>query len=202
MKVIGFSGFSGSGKTTLIEKLIGHMRAAGNRVSVVKHAHHEFDVDRKGKDSYRHRKAGAFEIVVASHQRLALIREYEASTEPTVYQLLAELSECDWALVEGFKHAGLPKIEIWRAETGEPVRYPDDPNVVAIATDTPDQLPVPTTLPLIDLNNPQAVADFLLANASRYDYQPPPGVKPVATDADAGRGARAPAGRHRDAAGD
>jgi molybdopterin-guanine dinucleotide biosynthesis protein B len=202
MKVIGFSGFSGSGKTTLIEKLIGHLRAAGNRVSVVKHAHHEFDIDRKGKDSYRHRQAGAFEIVVSSHQRLAKIREFETATEPTVYQLLAELAPCDWALVEGFKHAGLPKIEIWREETGEPVRYPEDQHVVAIATDTPDKLPVPTTLPLLDLNDPKAVADFLIQSASRYDYQPPPGVKPVATDVDAGRGAGAPAGRHPGAAGD
>jgi molybdopterin-guanine dinucleotide biosynthesis adapter protein len=202
MKVIGFSGFSGSGKTTLIEQLIGHLRAAGKRVSVVKHAHHEFEIDRKGKDSYRHRKAGAFEIVVASHQRLAKIREFETATEPTVYQLLTELSECDWALVEGFKHAALPKIEIWRAETGEPVRYPDDLNVVAIATDSPDLLPVPTQLPLLDLNDPKAVADFLLQNASRYDYQPPPGVRPVATDADAGRGAGAAARRDRAAGGD
>src|SRR5882724_4427816 len=153
MKVIGFSGFSGSGKTTLIEQVIGGLRRAGQRVSVVKHAHHAFDIDHEGKDSWRHRKAGAFEIVVASDQRLAKIREYEVRTQPTVYQLIAELSPCDWVLVEGFKHAELPKIEIWRAETGEPVRYHTDRFVVAICTDSPEQLPQTTQLPLLDLND-------------------------------------------------
>lgn len=173
MKVIGFSGYSGSGKTTLIEQLIGRLKAAGQRVSVVKHAHHKFDIDHEGKDSWRHRKAGAFEVVVASSRRLAKIREYEEETEPTVQHMLAELSECDWALVEGFKHADLLKIEVWRAETGEPVRYPDDPFVVAVATDQPQNLPVPTQLPVFDLSNVQAVADFLLAHPSRYDYTSP-----------------------------
>jgi molybdopterin-guanine dinucleotide biosynthesis protein B len=204
MKVIGFSGFSGSGKTTLIEQVIGCLRQAGQRVSVVKHAHHAFEIDREGKDSWRHRKAGAFEIVVASDQRLAMIREYESLTEPTVYQLIAELSPCDWVLVEGFKHAELPKIEIWRAETGESVRYPTDPFVVAICTDTPHQLPQPTQLPLLDLNDAQFVADFLLRDPTRYDYQAPAGIQPVATarDADAGRSADPAAGRGPGPAGD
>lgn len=173
MKVVGFSGYSGSGKTTLIEQLIGRLKAAGQRVSVVKHAHHAFDIDIPGKDSWRHRQAGAFEVVVASSRRLAKIREYELPADPTVHQLLAELAECDWALVEGFKHGDLLKIEIWRAETGERVHYPDDPFVVAVATDEPRNLPVPTSLPVFRLDDPQALADFLLHNAARYEYASP-----------------------------
>ena len=127
MKVIGFSGYSGSGKTTLVEQLIARLRLAGQRVSVVKHAHHDFDIDHPGKDSWRHRQAGAFEIVIASDRRLAKIREYEVQRDPTVHQLIAELVDCDWVLVEGFKHADLLKIEVWRAETGKPAQYPHDP---------------------------------------------------------------------------
>jgi molybdopterin-guanine dinucleotide biosynthesis adapter protein len=173
VKVIGFSGYSGSGKTTLVEQLIPLLRMAGHRVSVVKHAHHDFDIDQPGKDSYRHRQAGAFEIVIASDRRLAKIREYEQLAEPTVHQLIAELVDCDWVLVEGFKHADLPKIEVWRAATGKQANYPTDPFIVAIATDSADQLPEPTSRPLLDLNDPAAAAAFLLADASRYDYQPP-----------------------------
>ncbi|MBX3622547.1 MAG: molybdopterin-guanine dinucleotide biosynthesis protein B [Rhizobacter sp.] len=173
MKVVGISGYSGSGKTTLIEQLIGRLKAAGQRVSVVKHAHHAFDIDHPGKDSWRHRQAGAFEVVVASSRRLAKIREYEAPVDPTVHQMLAELADCDWALVEGFKHADLMKIEVWRAQTGERAHYPDDPFIVAVATDQPHNLPVPTALPVFDLADVQALADFLLANPSRYEYASP-----------------------------
>lgn len=173
MKVLGISGYSGSGKTTLIEQLIGRLKAAGQRVSVVKHAHHNFDIDHEGKDSWRHRQAGAFEVVVASDRRLAKIREYETQADPTVHQLLAELADCDWALVEGFKHADLLKLEVWRAETGELAHYPDDPFVVAVATDEPQNLPAPTALPVFRLNDVQAVADFLLDNPSRYEYISP-----------------------------
>ncbi len=171
MKVVGFSGYSGAGKTTLIERLIGCLKARGQRVSVVKHAHHAFDIDHEGKDSWRHRKAGAFEVVVASNRRLAKIREFETEHEITVHQLLAELAECDWAIVEGFKHADLLKVEVWRSETGERVRYPEDPFIVAVATDQPSELPAPTQLPIFDLNDAQALADFLLANPTRYEYQ-------------------------------
>jgi molybdopterin-guanine dinucleotide biosynthesis protein B len=170
MKVVGFCGYSGSGKTTLIEQLIPRLRAAGQRVSVLKHAHHAFDVDKPGKDSYRHREAGAFEVLVASDRRLALMREYEVECDPNVHQLLAELSACDWALVEGFKHADLPKIEVWRAANDKPAIYLDDPFVSAIATDSPAQLPAATQLPLLDLGDPDAVAQFLLTQASRYEY--------------------------------
>src|SRR6478752_8973985 len=116
MKVIGFAGYSGAGKTTLLERLIPVLRLHGLRVSVVKHAHHKFDIDHPGKDTYRHREAGAFEVVVASDKRLALIREFEQSTHLDVHQLVAELdAAADWVLVEGFKHSDLRKIEIWRA---------------------------------------------------------------------------------------
>src|SRR5215212_6419859 len=172
MHVIGFCGYSGSGKTTLIERLIAGLRLAGQRVSVVKHAHHDFDIDHEGKDSWRHRQAGAFEVVIASNRRLAKIREYPVAEEPTVDQLIAELVECDWVLVEGFKHAPLPKIEVWRSATGKPVRYPYDPFVIAIATDSPDALPEPTGLPVLDLDDADAVVRFVLAQETRCRYVP------------------------------
>lgn len=171
MKVVGFCGYSGAGKTTLIERLIPLLRAAGQRVSVVKHAHHAFDVDRPGKDSWRHRQAGAYEVVVASSRRLAKLREYEAEREPQLAELLAELSPCDWAIVEGFRRAPFPKIEVWRAAAGHPPVYPDDPHVVAIASD--GELPQPTALPRLDIDRPDAVLDFLLDHAERHEYRPP-----------------------------
>jgi len=203
MKVIGFCGYSGSGKTTLVEQLIVRMRLASQRVSVVKHAHHAFDIDHAGKDSWRHREAGAFEVVIASDRRLAKIREFEVHAAPTVHQLVAELYECDWVLVEGFKHADLLKIEVWRAATGKPAQYPHDPYVVAISTDSPDLLPEPTGLPVLDLNDPDAVADFLLGNPARYEYISPfsIGSEPL-VDADAGRSTRSVAERDPASSGD
>jgi molybdopterin-guanine dinucleotide biosynthesis protein B len=200
MKVIGLCGYSGSGKTTLVEQLIGQLRLAGQRVSVVKHAHHAFDIDHPGKDSYRHREAGAFEVVIASNRRLAKIREFEVQTDPTVHQLIAELYDgLDkqlWVLVEGFKHADVLKIEVWRAETAKPVQYPHDPYVVAVATDSADRLPEPTGLPLLDLNDADAIARFLLADPDRYEYRSPfADSLGAAADADAGRSARAAAER-------
>jgi molybdopterin-guanine dinucleotide biosynthesis protein B len=179
MKVVGFCGYSGSGKTTLVEQLIGRLKLAGQRVSVVKHAHHAFDIDHEGKDSWRHRRAGAFEVVIASNRRLAKMREFEVQADPTVHQLLAELSGCDWALVEGFKRAALAKIEIWRAALGKPVQYAHDPHVVAICTDSPQQLPEPTALPLLDLNDAAAVASFLLRGAARFEYAAPSPAMPT-----------------------
>lgn len=199
MRVIGFSGYSGSGKTTLVEQVIARLRLAGQRVSVVKHAHHDFDIDHPGKDSHRHREAGAFEVVIASDRRLAKIREFEAPAAPTVHQLIAELYDCDWVLVEGFKHADVLKVEVWRAETGKPVQYPNDPFVVAIATDSPDRLPEPTGLPLLDLNDPDTVADLLLADPSRYEYRSP-FADDTPADAHAGRGPE-PSAEHDPAAG-
>ena len=173
MKVVGFCGYSGSGKTTLVEKLIPALKMRGLRVSVVKHAHHRFDIDHPGKDSFRHREAGALEVVVASPQRLALLREFEQPCELTVHQLIAELNPgVDWVLVEGFREADLRKIEVWRAATGKPALYPNDDFVVAIATDSPSELPTPTDLPVLDLNNPRAVVDWLLAQGERFTYHP------------------------------
>lgn len=176
MKVIGFAGFSGSGKTTLVEQLIPELRLRGLRVSVVKHAHHSFDVDHPGKDTYRHREAGAFEVVAASDKRLMLVREFERPATLSVHHLIAELYPgVDWVLVEGFKHSDLLKIEVWRApaEPGQPpkpVLYPEDDFVAAVATDAPDRLPAPTGLPLLDLNAPVQVVDWLIAHQERFEY--------------------------------
>lgn len=175
MKVVGFAGFSGSGKTTLIEQLIPELRSRGLRVSVVKHAHHGFDIDHPGKDTYRHREAGAFEVVAASDRRLVVMREFERPAQLTVHHLLAELYPgVDWVLVEGFKDSDLLKIEVWRApedgQAARPVRYPEDDFVAAVATDAPGRLPVPTGLPLLDINTPARVVDWMLQSADRFEY--------------------------------
>ena len=173
MKVVGFAGFSGSGKTTLVERLIPALKLRGLRVSVVKHAHHKFDIDHPGKDTFRHREAGAFEVVVASDRRLALIREFEQPARLSVHHLLAELYEgVDWVLVEGFKESNLHKIEVWRASSAKPARYPDDDFIVAVATDSKDELPQATLRPVLDLNDPEAVAQWLMDNQHRFDYHP------------------------------
>jgi molybdopterin-guanine dinucleotide biosynthesis adapter protein len=171
MKVVGFAGFSGSGKTTLVERLIPALKMRGLRVSVVKHAHHKFDIDHPGKDTFRHREAGAFEVVVASDRRLALIREFEQPARLTVHHLLAELYEgVDWVLVEGFKESNLHKIEVWRASSTKPALYPEDDFIVAVATDSKDELPQATLRPVLDLNDPDAVAEWLVDNQDRFDY--------------------------------
>jgi molybdopterin-guanine dinucleotide biosynthesis adapter protein len=180
MNVIGFCGYSGSGKTTLVEQLIVRLRFAGQRVSVIKHAHHDFDIDHEGKDSWRHRQAGAFEVVIASNRRLAKIREFAQVEESTVDQLIAELVDCDWALVEGFKHAPLPKIEVWRAATGKRAQYPSDPFVIAIATDSAAALPQATGLPVFALDDVDAIAAFILEQSRRCHYRD--------SDEDAGHG--------------
>lgn len=173
MRIFGFAGWSGSGKTTLLEQLIPRLTARAGRVSLIKHAHHHFDVDQPGKDSWRHRQAGAGEVVIASSRRLAKIRDFPGETRPTLHTLIAELADCDWALVEGFKRADIPKIEVWRAALGKPVQYPGDRFIVAVATDGAPLLPKPTTLPVLDLNQPDAVARFLLQSSARYDYFAP-----------------------------
>jgi molybdopterin-guanine dinucleotide biosynthesis adapter protein len=173
MNVIGIAGFSGSGKTTLVERLIPLLRAAGKRVSVVKHAHHSFNIDHQGKDTWRHRAAGAFEVVVASNTRLALMREFEQEASLTVHQVIAELYDgVDWVIVEGFKNSDIPKLEVWRASENNSARYVDDPFVAAIATDSPALLPQATQLPILDLNDPKAVVSWILANALRFEYNP------------------------------
>lgn len=174
MHAVGFAGFSGSGKTTLVEQLIPALRLRGFRVAVIKHAHHNFDIDHPGKDTWRHREAGAAEIVAASPRRLVLMREFEDGTEHDVHALIARLSaRPDWVLVEGFKRSSLPKVEVWREASGQPVIYPDQPQVLAIATDSPHALPVPPARPVLDLNAADDLAGWLVDNASRFHYTPP-----------------------------
>ena len=160
MKIFGFAGWSGSGKTTLIEKLIPRFVGAGLRVSLIKHAHHTFDVDHPGKDSYRHRHAGAAEVLVTSSRRWVLMHALRGAHEPPFEQQIRHLSPCDLLLVEGFKHAPIPKLEVWRAEPGEPLLHPNDPHIVAVATDTK----IDTRLPLLDLNDDAGVARFILGH--------------------------------------
>ena len=161
MKIFGFAGYSGSGKTTLIEQLIPLFTARGLKVSLIKHAHHTFDVDTPGKDSYRHRHAGATEVLVTSPKRWVLMHELRGEAEPDLNQQLMHLSPCDLLLVEGFKHDPIPKLEVYRAEVGEPLLHPNDNNIVAIATPT-HEAPFNTPLPRLDLNNPPAIAEFIL----------------------------------------
>ena len=156
----GFAGWSGSGKTTLIEKLIPRFAARGLRVSLIKHAHHTFDVDQAGKDSYRYRRAGASEVLVTSSRRWVLMRELRGDREPTFEEQAQRLSPCDLLIVEGFKFASIPKIEVWRAATGEPLLHPKDRDIVAVASDSK----IETTLPLLDLNDADAVAAFVVAH--------------------------------------
>lgn len=171
MKVVGFAGYSGAGKTHLVERLIPALKLRGLRVSVVKHAHHKFDIDHPGKDTWRHREAGAFEVVVASDRRLALMREFERPADLSVHHLIAELYDgVDWVLVEGFKQSNLLKVEVWRADAGRPARYPEDDFVAAIATDSPERLPEATLRPVLDLNDADAVAQWLVDNGDRFDY--------------------------------
>jgi molybdopterin-guanine dinucleotide biosynthesis adapter protein len=158
MKVIGIAGFSGSGKTTLIEKVVPLLVAEGLRVSLVKHAHHEFDVDQPGKDSYRHRHAGCSEVLVSSSRRWALMHELRGAPEPGLQEQLRHLSPCDVVIVEGYKAEPIPKIEIHRKAAGAPLLHPDDPNVVAIATDEP----LETRLPQIALADAAGVARFIV----------------------------------------
>ena len=160
MKTIGFAGWSGSGKTTLIEKLIPRLTSRGLRVSLIKHAHHTFDVDHPGKDSYRHRQAGASEVLVTSSRRWVLMHELRGDQEPKFEDQLKHLSPCDLLIVEGFKYAAIPKIEVWRAETGEPLLHPNDPHMVAVATDARIQ----SRLPVLDLKNVDAITSFVVSH--------------------------------------
>jgi molybdopterin-guanine dinucleotide biosynthesis adapter protein len=160
MKIFGFAGWSGSGKTTLIEKLIPRFAASGLRVSLIKHAHHTFDVDQPGKDSYRHRQAGAAEILVTSSRRWVLMHELRGAHEPSFDEQVKRLSPCDLLLVEGFKFAPIPKLEVWRAATGEPLLHPNDSHIVAVASDRK----IETRLPLLDLDDDRGIAQFVLAH--------------------------------------
>ncbi len=137
MRIFGFAGWSGSGKTTLVEQLIPRLRGRGLRVSLLKHAHHDFDVDVPGKDSFRHRHAGCIEVLVSSANRWALMHELRGAAELTLMEGLARLSPCDLVLIEGYKHAAMPKLEVHRSALGKPLLHPTDRHIVALATDSP-----------------------------------------------------------------
>ncbi|HEX9072509.1 MAG TPA: molybdopterin-guanine dinucleotide biosynthesis protein B [Pseudolabrys sp.] len=159
MRIIGLAGWSGSGKTTLITKLIPCLIARGVKVSTLKHAHHGFDLDQPGKDSFFHRAAGATEVIISSARRWAILHELREELEWDLRALVAKMSPVDLVLVEGFKRDPFPKLEIHRAANGKPLIHPDDPHIVAIASDV--ALPQ-ARIPVIDLNGIEAIADLLL----------------------------------------
>jgi len=158
MKVFGIAGYSGSGKTTLLEKLIPHLTARGLKVSVIKHAHHGFDIDRPGKDSYRHREAGATEVLLSCGERWALMHELRNEKEPALDDLLVRLSPCDLVLVEGFKSEPIPKLEVYRQANGKPPLYPGRDDVVAVASD----VDIDADLPRLHLDDAEAIAAFII----------------------------------------
>jgi molybdopterin-guanine dinucleotide biosynthesis adapter protein len=165
-KVFGFAGWSGSGKTTLIEQVIAELTRRGKCVSLIKHAHHTFDVDQPGKDSHRHRVAGASQVLVSSANRFALMHELRGEPELSWQQAVALLAPCDLVLIEGYKRAPIPKIEIWRAAIGKPLLFPTDPHIVALATD--DALPAGVSEPSFarfGLQRISTIADFALAHS-------------------------------------
>ena len=161
MKVIGLAGWSGAGKTTLLKRVIPHLLKEGLRVSVIKHAHHEFDVDVPGKDSWVHRQAGATEVLVSSTKRWALMRELRGATEPRLQELLAKMAPVDLVLVEGFKREPHRKIEIHRVANEKPWLFPDDPGIVGIVTDAE----VETRLPVVHLDDIDAVTALIKRSA-------------------------------------
>ena len=159
MKVLGITGWSGCGKTTLIVALIPRLRALGLAVSTLKHAHHDVDLDTPGKDTFRHREAGAHEVILATGRRWALLRELRDEPEPALPELLARLQPVDLVLVEGYKRDRHPKVEAWRAEAGLGLIATDDPTIRAVASDRP--LP-DLRVPRFDLDDTRAIADFIL----------------------------------------
>lgn len=164
LPLIGIAAFSGTGKTTLLKQVIPLLNQRGIRVGMIKHAHHRFDVDTPGKDSYELRQAGAGQMLIGSSQRWALMTETpEPQDDPDLNYLIDQLdpSRLDLIMVEGFKHLPFPKIELHRPSTQQRLLFPDDPHIVAVAHD--DELPVATQLPLLDINDPQAVADFIVS---------------------------------------
>lgn len=159
MKIYGIVGWKNAGKTGLMERLVAEISGRGIRVSTIKHAHHSFDVDHPGKDSFRHRTAGAQEVLLASAQRVALMQELRGAPEPSLEALLARLSPVDLVLIEGYKRDAHPKVEAHRAVTGNSLIAPEDSTVRAVASDSPLTLDVP----VFDLDDTGAVADFILA---------------------------------------
>ena len=158
MNIYGVVGWKNAGKTGLMERLVRDITARGLSVSTVKHAHHSFDVDHPGKDSFRHREAGASQVLLASRNRIALMHELRGADEPSLEELLAQLAPVDLVLVEGYKRDAHPKIEAHRAVTGNPLIAPDDPTIRAVAADTGLAL----DRPVFDLDDTRAIADFIL----------------------------------------
>ncbi len=165
MKVIGLAGWSGAGKTTLLTRVIPLFRAQGLLVSVIKHAHHKFDVDMPGKDSWRHREAGAEEVLVSSGNRWALMHELRGAPEPRLPELLNKLSRVDLVVIEGYKAEPHRKIEVHRAANGKPFLFPDDRAIVGIASD----VAVETTLPVAHLDDIPAIAAMMRRSAATLD---------------------------------
>ena len=161
MKTFGVTGWKNSGKTGLVERLVTHFTEQGLRVSTIKHAHHAFDVDTPGRDSHRHREAGAHEVLVSSRQRMALMRELRGAPEPALPDLLEQLSPVDFVIVEGFKTEPHPKIECHRYATGQDLIAHDDPTIIAIASDSSPDAPVP----VLDLDDTASIAAFIRQNA-------------------------------------
>jgi molybdopterin-guanine dinucleotide biosynthesis protein B len=166
MRIIGLAGWSGSGKTTLITKVIPRLLARGLRVSTLKHAHHGFDLDRPGKDSFFHRAAGATEVLISSAKRFAILHELRGEPEWDLPDLVAKISPVDLVLVEGYKRDPFPKLEVHRAATAKPLIHPEDPHVVAVASDV--ALPE-VKLPVVGLDDIEAIADLLLKYAVPVD---------------------------------
>ncbi len=158
MKILGIAGYSGAGKTTLVSKLLAAFVARGLAVSVVKQSHHNVEVDQPGKDSWRHRQAGAHEVLLTSPYRWMLVGELRGAPEPDLDTLLTRLGPCDLVLVEGFRHAHLPKLEVWRNANGQPWLHPADPQIIAVASDTRP----PGALPHFDLDDSATIATFIL----------------------------------------
>ena len=167
MKIIGFAGWSGSGKTTLVERLVPLLVARIGKVSLVKHAHHEFDIDQPGKDSFRHREAGCTEVLVSSSRRYALMHELRGEPELTLPDALRRLSPCDLVLVEGYKTFPIPKLEVWRPSVNKPLLHPGDAHIRGIATDTPEALPG-APLPVFRLDDVDKIATFVLREAATW----------------------------------
>jgi molybdopterin-guanine dinucleotide biosynthesis adapter protein len=162
MRVFGIVGWSGSGKTTLLVRLIPELTRRGLRVSTVKHAHHAFDVDKPGKDSWQHREAGATEVMISSAARWALMHEHRGAPEATLEELLERMTPVDLVLVEGFKRHAHKKLEVHRPSVGKPLMAPEDDDIVAVASDA--ALPG-LAVPLLDLGDPAAIAEFILARS-------------------------------------
>ena len=163
--VFGFAGWSGAGKTTLIRQVITRLVGQGLRVATLKHAHHDFDIDQPGKDSWEHRKAGAAEVLVVSDRRWAIMHELNGAPEPSLPELLGKLAPADIVLVEGFKRSPIRKLEVFRAANDKPPLHPEDASIIAIAAD----IPFPEAgRPVLPLDDVEAIADFIRAHASAF----------------------------------